>query len=293
MDHQLILRKLRPQHEFFIGIDSDGCVFDTMDVKHKEFFIPNVIKYFDLFPIAGPLRETWEFVNLYSSTRGINRFPALIKVFELAGKRKEVAEKDVRLPQLSLLKSWIKEESKLSNSTLRSFYEKTSDEDTGKVLRWSEAVNEDINRWLHDMPPFRHARMVIEKAGSLADTIVVSQTPLEALEREWKEHDLARFVRAIAGQEQGTKSEHISLAAGNKYSDNKILMIGDALGDLNAAENNHALFFPVIPGKEDDSWKRLLEEGLDRFLTGNFTKDYQEQLLKEFRKSLPETPPWK
>ena len=289
----MILRKLRPQHEFFIGIDSDGCVFDTMDVKHKEFFIPNVIKYFDLFPIAGPLRETWEFVNLYSSTRGINRFPALIKVFELAGKRKEVAEKDVRLPQLSLLKSWIKEESKLSNSTLRSFFEKTSDEDTGKVLRWSEAVNEDINRWLHDMPPFRHARMVIEKAGSLADTIVVSQTPLEALEREWKEHDLARFVRAIAGQEQGTKSEHISLAAGNKYSDNKILMIGDALGDLNAAENNHALFFPVIPGKEDDSWKRLLEEGLDRFLTGNFTKDYQEQLLKEFRKSLPETPPWK
>ena len=30
------LKELRPTKEFFIGIDSDGCVFDTMEIKQKE-----------------------------------------------------------------------------------------------------------------------------------------------------------------------------------------------------------------------------------------------------------------
>jgi phosphoglycolate phosphatase-like HAD superfamily hydrolase len=293
MDHQSMLRELKPSHDFFIGIDSDGCVFDTMEVKHKEFFIPNVIRYFDLFAISGQVRETWEFVNLYSVSRGINRFPALIKVFDLLGKRKEVIEKGFILNDLTTLKRWVSHESRLSNSTLRSYYGSHKEDDLEKVLRWSEAVNEDITRWLHNMPPFPHARMAIEKAGSASDIIVVSQTPLEALEREWEEHDLARFVRAIAGQEYGTKSEHISLSAKGKYRENRILMIGDAPGDLKAAEDNGALFFPVIPGREDHSWDRFLNEGLDMFLKGNYTLSYQEKLLSEFRKSLPATPPWK
>ena len=30
------LAELQPQHRFFVGIDSDGCAFDTMEIKHKE-----------------------------------------------------------------------------------------------------------------------------------------------------------------------------------------------------------------------------------------------------------------
>lgn len=33
-------------------------------------------------------------------------------------------------------------------------------------------------------------------------------------------------------------------------------MIGDAPGDLKAARGNGALFFPVNPGDEEESWKR-------------------------------------
>lgn len=35
-DPQAALRDFAKAHEFFVGIDSDGCVFDTMEVKHKE-----------------------------------------------------------------------------------------------------------------------------------------------------------------------------------------------------------------------------------------------------------------
>jgi len=38
MDHSTILKELKPVHDFFIGIDSDGCVFDTMEIKQKKIF---------------------------------------------------------------------------------------------------------------------------------------------------------------------------------------------------------------------------------------------------------------
>ena len=46
-----------PKHSFLVGIDSDGCVFDTMEVKHKECFIPNMIKYYDLQGVSKYARE--------------------------------------------------------------------------------------------------------------------------------------------------------------------------------------------------------------------------------------------
>ncbi len=293
MDYQQELRSLKPDHEIFIGIDSDGCVFDSMEIKQKEFFIPNALKYFGLYPIAKQLRETWEFVNLYSVHRGVNRFPALIMVFDLLRDRVEVKDSGCRLPKLESLREWVSKETKLSNSSLLSYFKSTGDSEIEKVLVWSETVNAEIGKWLHGIPPFLNARKTIEKISCLADSIVVSQTPLEALEREWKEHEMEKSVRFIAAQEHGTKAEHIALAAKGKYPDDKIMLIGDAFGDLKAAQLNGVLFYPVIPGKEAVSWEKLFEEGLDRFIKGTYSGWYQESLLREFKKSLPDTPPWK
>lgn len=287
------LEQFKPEKDFFIGIDSDGCVFDTMEVKHKEFFCPATVKFFGLFAIAKYVRETWDFVNLYSVTRGINRFPALIRVMDLLADRPEVAERGVTLPDMEPLREWVSRETRLGNPLFREYVKANPHPALQKVLEWTLAINEDIAAWLRDTPPFPHARKSIEKLDVVADTMVVSQTPLEALTREWKEHSIDGFVKAIAGQEQGTKSEHIALAAVGKYPPERMLMIGDAPGDLKAADDNGALFFPVIPGDEDRSWKLFHDEALNRFITGTFRGEYQNRLLGEFRRSLPEVPPWK
>jgi phosphoglycolate phosphatase-like HAD superfamily hydrolase len=292
MDYQTILRNIKPSHEFFIGIDSDGCVFDSMEVKQKEFFIPNALKYFDLYPISKVLRETWEFVNLYSIYRGGNRFSSIIKVFELLQERKEIRDSGIKLPDLRSLKGWIGIETKLGNANLIKYFESHYNPDLEKVIIWSEAVNKDINDWLRNIPPFPQARSAIEMMSSLADIIIVSQTPLEALDREWEEHALKKYINTIAGQEHGTKTEHIALAAKNKYPDLKILMIGDAKGDLDAAKNNGINFYPIIPGKENKSWERFINEGFEKFKQSKFSGSYEDELLMEFRKSLPEKPPW-
>jgi phosphoglycolate phosphatase-like HAD superfamily hydrolase len=293
MDYQAALKNLNPGHEFFIGIDSDGCVFDSMEVKQKEFFIPNALKYFNLFPVSKLVRETWEFVNLYSVNRGENRFLSMIKVFDLLAGREEIKNSGCILPDMSSLKEWVKTETKLGNASLRKYSEKNKDRSLEIILNWSEAVNKEISEWLHDIPPFPNAKRSMERISQIADIVVVSQTPLEALEREWLENDLKKFVRLIAAQEHGTKAEHIALAARGKYPDNKILLIGDASGDMKAARSNGVLFYPIMPGSEDNSWKRFSDEGLDRFLNDTFAGMYEESLLMEFRKSLPEIPPWK
>jgi phosphoglycolate phosphatase-like HAD superfamily hydrolase len=121
----------------------------------------------------------------------------------------------------------------------------------------------------------------------------ISQTPADALKREWAEHGIDKFVKMIAGQEMGTKTEHLKFAAKDKYAPTKILMIGDAPGDFSAARKNNALFFPINPGSEEKSWERLFSEALDRFFKGTYAGDYEAQLVKEFDASLPEHPHWK
>jgi len=293
MNLQETLVNLKPTQEYFIGFDSDGCVFDTMEIKQKECFCPNFIKYFELQSVSKYAREIWEFVNLYSKTRGVNRFLALIEAFKLLEVRKDVLKRNYQPKDISTLIEWTKKESKLGNPTLEKYAAVANDPFIDLCLKWSLEVNRQIGELVHGIAPFPFFRESLEKVHGKADTIVVSQTPVEALEREWKENNIAGYVRIIAGQEYGTKTEHLKFAAKGKYPDDKILMIGDAPGDLKAANANGVLFFPVNPGNEEESWERFYKEGIDRFFNGTFKGTYQDELMKEFESYLPEHPSWK
>jgi phosphoglycolate phosphatase-like HAD superfamily hydrolase len=287
IDLQASLKSFKPEHDYFIGIDSDGCVFDSMEVKQKEFFIPLALKNFSLFPISGILRKTWEHVNLYSITRGSNRFISLIKVFEILSRDNQVISSGVQLPDTTALREWVRVENKLGNENLRRYFEMHPDSGLEKILLWSEEVNREISKWLRNIPPFHHVRHALELISSQADIMIVSQTPGEALLREWQEHDLEKYVKEIAGQEHGTKTQQLALATAGKYDPDKILMVGDAKGDMEAALNNNVLFFPVIPGKEDESWSLLIDKGFSRFTGGTFRGIYQDNLISDFLASLP------
>src|SRR5580698_6996749 len=145
---------LTPKHKYLVGIDSDGCAFDTMELKHKECFIPNIINSYELQGVSKYAREAAEFVNLYSKSRGINRFPALIEALEWLGKRPEVAARgiDIRIP--SGLVQWLKVETKQANPALAAAVEKSGDPDLEQALAWSKAVNETIAGMVRGVPPF-------------------------------------------------------------------------------------------------------------------------------------------
>ena len=285
------LRGFRPSREFFVGVDSDGCVFDSMELKHKECFVPNFIRYFDLQAVSRYAREVWEFVNLYSRTRGVNRFPALSRTLNLLREREEVQVRGVSIEGTEALDEWLGRETRLGNAALGAEVAR-GNKGLARVKEWSDAVNRTVEDLVKGVPPFPLFRESLERTRQRADVMVISQTPVDALEREWQEHGLRGQVQFVAGQEMGTKTEHLRWAAGGKYAPEKILMIGDAPGDLKAARANGALFYPIIPGDEEASWQRFHEEGLERFFGGDYPGDYERRLVREFEAALPEHPPW-
>jgi hypothetical protein len=106
------------------------------------------------------------------------------------------------------------------------------------------------------------------------------------LQREWVEHDLARNVSVIAGQEMGTKSQHLQFAAKGKYPDDHILLIGDAPGDRDVAKAVNVLYYPINPGDEDRPWQRFHDEALGKFLNGTYAGEYEAAVVAEFEKLL-------
>jgi phosphoglycolate phosphatase-like HAD superfamily hydrolase len=287
------LDHFQKKHNFLVAIDSDGCAFDTMEVKHKECFIPNTIRFFDLQPVSRYGREAAEFVNLYSKWRGINRFPALTMTLDLLRDRPEVTKRGVAIAELASVQDWMKRESKLGMPALKSEVDRTGDPDLWRTYEWSKAVNEAIDQMVRGVPPFPFVRETLEKLAGVADVIVCSATPGQALQKEWEEHGIAPYTVAICGQEVGSKKEILAQAIKAGYSSDNVLMIGDAPGDMSAARAVNARYYPVNPGAEDASWQRFFEHAGDRFLKGAYAGLYEQELIEEFDAYLPETPPWK
>jgi len=287
------LAELKPEYEFFVGIDSDGCAFDTMEVKHKECFIPNTIKHWNLQPVSKYAREAAEFVNLYSKWRGINRWPALVMVFDLLRERPEVQARNVAPPEAPRIREFIADDAfPKSNDGLKAYMEQYPDPELDTAWAWTTGVNATVAEMVHGVPPFPYVRESLQRIVEKADAIVVSATPVEALTREWEEHDIAQYVSLIAGQEMGKKALHLELAAGAKYAPNHVLMIGDAPGDMQAAQANDALFYPINPGREDESWERFYKEAFDKFIASEYAGEYEAKVIAEFEKLLPAVPPW-
>jgi len=286
------LENFQPQHKYFVGIDSDGCVFDSMEPKHKECFCPVTIEKWELAAVSKYAREAWEFVNLYSVDRGCNRFLALLKTFDLLRERPEVLRRDVHAPELPELRGWTERETKLGNPALEEEIERTGSEELKRLLDWSLAINEAVSRVVRGVKPFPYVKESLEKLQPKADIIVVSSTPLEALIREWQENEIDGYTSIIAGQELGSKKEHLQFTIGGKYEPGRTLMIGDALGDLRAARGADCRFYPIIPGGEEESWERFHDEIIDVFLAERYTEEWENRFLADFRAALPESPSW-
>jgi len=292
------LKEFKPAHKHFIGVDSDGCVFDTMGIKQRECFCPWMIGYFGLQPVALAARECKEFADLFSKTRGANRHKTTKRILtELLPSHPMTKARQFEVPQFPHYFAWVEDEdSLLSNAGLAQKIEQTTDPEAKDqlqhALRWSEKVNEAIKDIVKNMPPFPYVQASLEKMQKSADVIVVSSTPCEALTREWQEHDIADYVDLIAGQEMGKKKQHLDYATNGRYENNHVLMIGDAPGDMDAARANNALFYPVMPGREVESWQRFHDEAFDKFINDKYAGDYEQQLIAEFDACLPERPGW-
>ncbi len=280
------------RHDFLVAVDSDGCAMDAMTFKHIRCFTPEIIRFWRLEKITPLVEQTEQFVNLYSTWRGLNRFPALLMVLDLLRDRPEVGAAGVTIPPMTDLRAFCQSKHPKSNSGLKAAIAETSSPELRQVMDWSNGVNASVDKHAHGVKPFPAVKAALTMMANKADVIVVSQMPHVSCYKEWNEHGLASCVSLLGGQELGTKAEQLKVAMAGRYETPKVLMIGDAPGDLDAARANNVLFFPTIPGHEDASWQELIADAFNRFVRGSYAGPCQDAKIAAFQQRLPDRPPW-
>ncbi|HGI3938575.1 TPA: HAD family hydrolase [Streptococcus agalactiae] len=259
-------------HKIAFCIDSDGCAMDTMTYKHQLFFGPIAA---DIFGISEQERTSflkeWDRVNLYSRTRGVNRFVGLVMGLEFAG-----------VEHIDKLKEWVETTDSLSNNSLELALANDFSRDLEKALEWSNEVNRQIKNYEGDSLAFSGVLESLERLSQFGNVYVVSSANKEAVWQEWEEQGLLKHVDDIYCQDRGKKEDVIATLIASGYCRETILMVGDSLGDLAAAEQNGIAFYPVLVGKEVKSWEILREDIGEAFAKGQFEQQRQKESINTF-----------
>jgi len=272
------LKNFSPTKEYFIGVDSDGTVFNSMNVKHIQAMCPAVMEIWDIGENRGLFEKIWLNYNLYSGNRGTNRFISLLYAFEQLKKMTETPP----VADTSALRNFVKKSHALSKDALREWVIENPSPLLSDVIRWSEKCDEFFGELAKGIKPFKNAESALELMTKNADIMAISSASSKGLNEEWNSTGLLRYVELLGGQETGNKKFQLQTAASGKYAPTKILIIGDAPGDLEAARSINALFFPIIPGKEEESWTRLRDEAIPCFFINKYHGEYEEKLIRIF-----------
>ncbi len=300
-DPEIQLKSFKRTKDFFVAIDTDGCITDNMNGKQMLIFHPHFMEFYNLWGIETYFREVAEYYNLYSKDRGCNRFIAISLTLKALGNRDDVkgvaAETNITLPDVKLLDEYISytKENKmgLGNTSLEAYLDKNpTDLFYYKLLGWSEAVNRTFPYISAKIPPFDGVKESLAQMAEYADIVVVSKTPYEDLANYWEDQGIDKYVQVIAGQEMGSKGHHIEVAkAAGGYADDEILMLGDGNGDLKAVKENNGLFYPVTPGREQADWVNF-GDAFKKFIDKKYKVSFENRLLDDFGRALLTTPAW-
>ena len=264
-------------HSFAVCVDSDGCAMDTMNIKHIRCFGPCMVEEWGLEAWRDEILTRWNEINLYSGTRGINRFKGLAMALG------EINARYTPIDGIEDLRAWADTAAELSNDAVGK--EAARHPIFGKALAWSQAVNRSIEALpREEVKPFAGVKEALAAAHERADVIVVSSANPEAVRDEWRRFGLLEHVDLLCTQEMGSKAYCISRLKEKGYG--AILMCGDAPGDEAAAVQNGVLYFPILVNHEAESWKQFTEEALSRFLEGSYAGAYQEEQRRRFRDNL-------
>ncbi len=267
-----------PQYSFLVCVDSDGCAIDSMRIKHEKCFGRALIEIWNLENKKEICHKIWNDVNLYSKSRGINRFLALEKVL------KRINDEIIYIEGLNDLTQYIKDNKVYSNASLTEYIKEHESNMLKKCLDWSNLTNKYI-KGLNplDVVEFPYVKGQLNKIALKADVAVVSSANYEAITEEWNRLGLSNFVAVCCTQNDGSKEECLEKLAKN-YKTSNVIMIGDSPGDLEAARKNGIYFYPILVNKEDDSWKRI-NSYLDLFFSNQL--DYcQQRLIDQFESNL-------
>lgn len=242
-----------------LAVDSDGCVIDSMTEKHLQCFTPALIETWKLQNVSETATRIALDINLYSDTRGVNRFVALAMFFEKLKTALGEDTKGINLPDIKPLRQWLARTNALSENSLTEALGKNPAPILVQAIEWSRNVNRRVKA-LQPGKPFPEAVATLREANQRGIAIhVVSSANRAALEAEWGDAGLLEIVSRLGSQEEGSKTTLLREAVEN-FGHSAVLMVGDAMGDADAARAAGVAYFPIKAGAENESWVELRKQ---------------------------------
>lgn len=274
------IKEFRKTRNFLICIDSDGCVMNTMDVKHMRCFGPCLVYEWDLGEYREEIIRLWRKVNLLSVSRGVNRFQGLAQVL------KNIHENYTEVEGLEGYLRWEESAQELSDKSLEEAFEKTENICMKKALDWSRLVNQSM-AMVSDTkkPPFEGTEDALRLAREQADIVILTAANRQEINKEWEVFELAQYTDLLMSQESGRKEECLKRLLEEGYEKDHVLMVGDAPADLAAAQAAGVLFYPILAYQERESWENF-SEALDHFIKEEYAGNYQEERIRDFQENL-------
>ena len=268
--------------EYLVCVDSDGCAMDTMDIKHIRCFGPCMVKQWKLERWQDEILKRWNEINLYTMTRGINRFKGLAMALQ------EIDQKYCQIKDLDTLAKWVDTTQELSNDALKTAIERNAGSiSLREALAWSNAVNAAITELPdEEKKPFGNVKEALEYAHRYADVAIVSSANLSAVLDEWDFYGLLEYTDVVLAQDSGSKAFCIGELMKRGYAADHVLMCGDAPGDMEAAEKNGVYYYPILVRNEAQSWDEFVKTGIGHFLNGTYGGGYQQEKKEQFLTNL-------
>ena len=257
------------KHDYLVCVDSDGCVMDTMNCKHFNCFGPCMVTEWGLEDWKDDILARWNEVNLFSMTRGINRFKALAICLA------EIDQKYKPITGIDALVHWAETAPALSNDGVAKAAAAVTDADAKlvleKALSWSKAVNASIVELDEALKiPYEGAKEGLAAAHEFADVAMVSSANRDAVEEEWGKFGLLQHTDIVLAQDIGSKAACIKQMLKFGYDLDKVVMIGDAPGDSDAAEKNGVHYYPILVNHEKESWDEAIAVAYDKLKSGEY-----------------------
>lgn len=281
MRHLSKLSGYTKKKEFLICVDSDGCAMDTMDIKHIRCFGPCMVEEWGLEQWKTEILDRWNEINLYTMTRGINRYKGLSMALQ------EIDQRYQPIEDLDTLAEWAKNSPELSNGALQAAIDQKDSISLKKALAWSKAVNNSINQLSEEEKrPFEGVKEALACAREKADVAIVSSANLDAVLEEWERFGLLKYTDIVLAQDAGSKAYCIGELLKAGYEKDHVLMCGDAPGDLKAAEQNGVFYYPILVRREKESWDEFRESALGKLLEGSYEGAYQQEKINAFVENL-------
>ncbi len=276
------INEFNKKHSHLICIDSDGCAIDGMTVKHLKCFGPCAIEEWSLEAHKEELLEYWDKINLYTLTRGINRFKGMLMLLQYAKERNYITD------DITAYENWVSTTKELSNISIEKEISAVEDVTLKKVFSWSKKVNVAIASLTNEEKlAFEGVKKALELAKGKADIAIISAANAAAVAEEFEFNELSSLIDVCMTQEYGSKAECIKqLVEKFGYSTENVVMIGDALGDFQSAEANKVLFYPIQVAKEVQSWNTFKDEILEQFLANKYEKAKRDEFFEEFKNNL-------